>query len=350
MTNASPDSPLKKSDLCSGAAQAARLCSEKRTLTGRLALCRDQIPLAAWERFRNRFATSSDLIVAAVAGGALLWSYWPVLAVFHGRWSTDPQYSHGFLIPLMAVGLLWLRDAPREATQFQPSWLGLPLLAMALGMRLWGAWFYFEWLEWISLIPAVAGVCLATLGTKTFRFAWPSIAFLVFMIPLPYRLEVSLLQPLQNFATQCATFVLQTLGLAASSQGNVVWIGETAVGVAQACSGLRMLTVFVALATALAMIVERGQCDRVAILASAIPIAIACNVFRVSVAAVVFTSVSDEEFCTSFHDWLGWGMPLLGVLMLWGELKLIDVLFLPVEESSSRDEAVPDRPVPATIS
>jgi exosortase len=268
-----------------------------------------------------------------------VWSYWPVLVLFHGRWSTDPQYSHGFLIPVIALGLLWMRDVPRKATQLQPSWLGLPLLATALGMRLWGGWFYFEWLEWISLIPAVAGVCLMTLGTKAFRFAWPSIGFLVFMIPLPYRLEVSLLQPLQNFATHCSTFVLQTLGLAASSQGNVVWIGETAVGVAQACSGLRMLTVFVALATALALIVERGWQDRAAILASAIPIAIVCNVFRVTVTAVVFTSVSDEGFRTSFHDWLGWGMPLLGMLMLWGELKLIDVLFVTVDESQSREKA-----------
>jgi exosortase len=211
-----------------------------------------------------------------------------------------PQYSHGFLIPIIALGLLWLRDVPREVTPFQPSWLGLPLLATALGMRLWGGWFYFDWLEWISLIPAVAGVCVMTLGTKAFRFAWPSIGFLVFMIPLPYRLEVSLLQPLQNFATQCATFVLQTLGLAASSQGNVVWIGETAVGVAQACSGLRMLTVFVALATALALIVERGGFDRTMILASAIPIAIVCNVIRVTVTAIVFTSVFDEGFRTSF--------------------------------------------------
>jgi exosortase len=287
-------------------------------------------------------------LFGGVAAG-LVWSYWPVLVLFHGRWSTDPQYSHGFLIPIIAVCLLWMRDVPRDATKFQPSWLGLPLLAVGLGMRLWGGWFYFEWLEWMSLIPAVAGVCLATLGTKTFRFVWPSIAFLVFMIPLPYRLEVSLLQPLQNFATQCATLVLQTLGLAASAQGNVVWIGETAVGVAQACSGLRMLTVFVALATALAMIVERGWFDRVAILATAIPIAIVCNVFRVTVTAVVFTSVSDDGFRTSFHDWLGWGMPLLGMAMLWGELKLLDVLFVPVEESPSRGEAVSDRQVAAGI-
>lgn len=279
---------------------------------------------------------------AAVATAALLaWSYWPVLVVFHRRWSSDPQYSHGFLIPLMALGLIWLRGLPDEAKRLQPSWLGLPLLAVGLGLRLWGAWFYFEWLEWISLIPSVAGVCLMTCGTKTFRHTWPSIAFLVFMIPLPWRLEVSLLQPLQNCATECATFLLQTLGFASSSQGNVVWIGETAVGVAQACSGLRMLTVFVALATAIAVIVERGLFDRAVILLSAVPVAIVCNVFRVTVLAVVFTSIPDETIRSTSHDALGWAMPLLGLMILWGELKLIDALFVPVEADETLSRATP---------
>src|SRR5947209_4868502 len=94
----------------------------------------------------------------AVSTAALLWAFWTTLTEIANRWSQDPQYSHGYLVPVFAAGLLWFRrDRLREA---QPSWWGLVLLAFGVGTRLVGAYFSYLWLDEIALVPCVAGLVL----------------------------------------------------------------------------------------------------------------------------------------------------------------------------------------------
>jgi exosortase len=210
----------------------------------------------------------------------------------------------------------------------RPTWWGLPLLIGGLAVKSIGAHFYFEWLESVSIIPTVAGVCLMLSGGRLFRRLWPAVVFLVFMIPLPYRVEVSVLHPLQNLATIVTTFALQTLGYAARHAGNVVWIGETPVGIAEACSGLRMLTGFLALAVAIAFVADRERWKRIVLLASALPVALICNITRVTLMGVIHSWTDRSSVHSTLHDVLGWLMPLGAVALLWGELKLLDNLFV----------------------
>ena len=282
------------------------------------------------------------LTVSALAAvSVLIWSYLPILTVFYRRWDSDPQYSHGCLIPFMAVGLVWLRGIPKGDRELRPSWTGLLVLASALVLRSWAAHYYFEWLEWISFIPAVTGVLLLTVGLKILRHVWPSVALLVCMIPLPYRAEVAILQPLQNVATQLSTVVLQTMGFAARHEGHVVWIGETAIGIAQACSGLRMLTGFFALAFAITVVTDSSAWKRVLVLLSAVPVALICNVVRITGTGTVFALTGSVEWQEISHDWLGWAMPALGLAALWAELRLLDAIVIeePVTDSSQSPTA-----------
>lgn len=286
----------------------------------------------AWGRIDR---TRSALFIG-LTSVLLVWLHWPMLQEFQRRWASDPQYSHGPLIPLMAVGLVWLRGIPTADPVLRPTWQGLPLLVIGVCLRQWASYFYYEWLEWISLVPTVAGACWMVTGWPLFRHLLPAITFLVFMIPLPYRFEVAVLQPLQNMATRVATVSLQTLGFMARAQGNVVWIGETAVGVAQACSGLRMLTGFLALAVAVVLIVEREVWKRAVLLLSAVPVALICNVVRVTTMGIVHSATSSETLQTQLHDGLGWAMPLMAAGLLWGELKLLDALLIMPDETAEK--------------
>ena len=72
----------------------------------------------------------------------------------------------------------------------------------------------------------------------TLRWAWPSIAFLSFMVPLPYRAEAVLGAPLQRLATLSSTYVLQLFGLPAFSSGNTIVIDDYTIGIVDACNGL----------------------------------------------------------------------------------------------------------------
>lgn len=287
----------------------------------------------------QRKPLSGSAILASISVlFTLVWLYWPVLLGFARRWDIDPQYSHGPIIPLVAVGIVWIRGVPKDDQIVAPSWWGLPLLVVGLLLKLVGVLLYFESLQAVSLIPVTAGVCLMLTGLRLFRSLWPAIVFLLFMMPLPYRLEVGVLQPLQNLATTASTFALQTLGFASRQEGNVVWIEGTPVGIAEACSGLRMLTGFAALAAAAAFVVDRERWKRIVLLVSAVPVALICNICRVTLMGLVHTATENTDLQGMLHDVLGWLMPLGAATLLWAQLLMMDCLFI-VDDDDTPEES-----------
>src|SRR5262249_50290096 len=155
------------------------------------------------------------------------------------------------------------------------SWWSVPVLAAGVAMRLPAGTLNYalEWLEGGSLLITLAGLCLLLGGAPALRWAWPAIAFLAFMFPLPYRLEILLGVQLRHIAAGASAYVLQTLGFAAVAEGNSILLDSGRVGVEEACSGLSMLMTFVALSTAVVFVFERPLPDRIVILLSSIPIA-----------------------------------------------------------------------------
>jgi exosortase len=274
---------------------------------------------------------------AAITGAlvALLWVFWPTLVSLAQKWESDPQYSHGYLVPLFALFLLWSRREQIVPASLQPSWWGLPLIGLGLGMRFAGTFFYHDWLSALALLPAVAGLCVLAGGWAALRWSWPAVAFLVFMLPLPYRLEVGLAHPLQRIATVASTFALQTLGFTAFADGNVIRLGQVRIGVVEACSGLSMLVIFFALSTAVALVVKRPWPDRLLIWLSAVPIALAANITRITVTGVLHKVAGPKLADLVFHDLAGWLMMPYALGLLWVELRLLDWLLVP---QTPRDE------------
>ena len=78
---------------------------------------------------------------------------------------------------------------------------GLALLIVGAVGRVLGGAMYFEWLNTASLLPVVAGLVLAFGGWSVLRWSLPAVAFLIFMIPMPYSIEITLGFPLQTAAT-----------------------------------------------------------------------------------------------------------------------------------------------------
>jgi exosortase len=268
---------------------------------------------------------------------AVLWAYWTTFVDMAGTWAHEPEYSHGFLVPVFAAVLLWFRRDELKVASFQPSWWGLVLIALGLVMRAVGFAVSVEWFEQLSLLPFLAGLVLLVGGWPAFRWAWPAVAFLIFMVPLPFRLKIALAAPLQRIATVVTTYVMQTLGMPALSEGNVVIINDVRIGVVEACSGLSMLVVFFALATAVAILIKRPLLDRIIIFLSAIPIAIVSNVIRISVTGVLHVWAGKEIADLVFHDLAGWLMMPLALGIMWLELQLLSWLLI--------EPQVPTRPV-----
>jgi exosortase len=267
-------------------------------------------------------------VLIALAGLCLVWAHAPALADMVHRWSTDPQYSHGFLVPLFAALVLWVRRGQHPDLALRPDWWGLPWLLLAVSLRLAAAEFYLEWLDALSLLPAVAGLCVLLGGWAALRWAWPAVAFLVFMLPAPYRLEVALAHPLQRVATAASTYLLQTVGLPAIAEGNVIHIDDVQLGVVEACSGLGMLVTFFALSTAVAFVLPRGVVERTIVFLSAVPIALIANIARITMTGILYATVGGAVAHVVYHDLAGWLMMPLALAVLWLELKLLANLFI----------------------
>ncbi|MBY0227980.1 MAG: exosortase/archaeosortase family protein, partial [Gemmataceae bacterium] len=246
------------------------------------------------------------------------WAYWPTLARMAGTWASNPEYSHGFLVPLFAGYLLWARrERLGEGRPAFSAW-GPAVLAGAGLLRVGGALLGIDYLDSLSLVACAAGLVVLFGGLPAMRWAWPSLLFLLFMIPLPFGLATSLSGMLRTVATQASGFVLQMVGLPTVIEGHTLLVGEDRIAVAEACSGLSMLYVFLALATAVAILVERPWLDKAVILASAIPIAVAANVVRIAATAFAFQVAGKKMGEWIYHDLAGWlMMPLaLGMLLL----------------------------------
>jgi len=261
----------------------------------------------------------------------LLWAYWPTLCDMAEKWSTDAQYSHGFLVPLFAGFLLWYRRGQFPTQDPRPSAWGVVLIGVGLGLHLFGAYIYIDWLDMVSLLPLLAGLCLCYGGRPVLRWALPSIGFLAFMLPLPHTFEVALSHPLQRIATLGSTYTLQTLGFAAVSEGNVIILDDARIGVVQACNGLGMLVTFFALTAAVVLVIKRPILDKVLIVLSTIPIALLANLIRITVTGILHAKVGGEVANVVFHDLAGWFMMPLALGMLWVELRLLSRLLLEPE-------------------
>jgi exosortase len=267
----------------------------------------------------------------------MAWAFWPTFTDLAAVWQHNPQYTHGWLVPIFAGILLWMRRNQLDLAACRPSWiLGVPLLALGIALRLCGAYYFYVWLDPISIIPTVAGLVCILGGLAALRWAWPAVLFLGFMVPLPYRLATAMSGPLQEFATLISTFLMQTIGLPALQEGNTIHLNEESIGVVEACSGLSMLMVFFALSTLVAVLsTKRPLLERLILVASAIPIALVSNILRITATGVLHETTNSVDAKAFFHDFAGWMMMPIGLGFLWIELALLARLF-PGRAASAR--------------
>ena len=269
------------------------------------------------------------IVITAVLVALLLYSYYPALSMASVAWA-NAQYAHGWIVPLFSVAtLFWWRRRATLPVATSARILGLAVLLVSFAVRLVAARFRIVTIDMYTFVPALTAVFLMVGGWSVIRWAWAPLLFLIFMFPLPDEATRYLLGPLQTIATSMSTFALQTLGLEAYREGNQINIGEMKLGVVDACSGLRMLTIFCALAVGLVMVGKRTWWENGVILASAIPIALIVNAVRITITGVLF-QVADSEFAERvFHDWAGLVMMPMAIGMLFTEQFILSQLFLP---------------------
>ncbi len=267
----------------------------------------------------------------AVLAVGLLWAFWPILAAMAQRWSNDPRYAHGYLVPMFSLAMLWMRRSQMPGEELRSSSRGLAFIALGAVILLVGGYFRQGSIEGLALLPYLAGVAMVLGGWPALRWSWPAIMFLFFMIPLPWWIENALGPPLQWLATLASTFALQTLGFMAFAEGNVIQLNDAKIGVVEACSGLSMLITFIALSVGMALVVKRPVLDRIVLVLSAIPVALLANIARITLTGVLHETIGGQVADTFYHDLAGWVMIPFALVLYWCEIWVFSHILVEVE-------------------
>ena len=242
------------------------------------------------------------IILGACLVISLIWAYWPVLSYLSKQLLTDEDYSFGLLLPLVSAYIVYLKWPQIRQISWQPSWVGLVVLALGLALYIFGELSTDLYSPAVSLIVSLAGVIMLMGGWKLVRFLGFPLLLLFLMIPLPQFLMRQLTLPLQLLSSRLATEILQMLGVAAVRQGNVIDLGVRQLQIVSACSGLRYILALLALGIIFCYFYQRRPWKAALLLLSLIPAAIIANALRV--AAMGIFPALQEGFWHGFSGWL----------------------------------------------
>ncbi len=216
---------------------------------------------------------------------ALVLVFLPSLLWLGEAWLSDPYYSHGPLVLLVAIYLAW--NTRRALVNRAPSAWGLALVALALAGHLTALTWRAFYLSALMLPLALTGLVVTLFGWHAARrLAFP-LAFLILMVPLP--LAERLGPVLEGWSASGATFVAQAAGVAAANTGAQMTLPNSTYAVDIPWVGLHSIIAIITLAALLMHTVRGAAWARGAIFIAAIPVTLAANT---ALLALLFAAAS----------------------------------------------------------
>jgi exosortase len=258
---------------------------------------------------------------------ALAAVWWLSIRMLWTSWEIDPQYSYGFLVPILCVALFLQRWRDRPAPEPAPRLLPHALLAMPMLGFLAGIQVFFEANpEW--RIPGVLGAFCAVGATLLLlhalgggpwvrHFLFP-VAFFLIAVPWPRNAEESLMGFLMEKNAIAALEVLHWCGYEAIRRGHLIALPTGMIGVEEACSGVRSLQSGLMASLFFGEIFRFGLFARSALVLAAFSIAIAGNFLRAT-ALSILASHEGPAAVNAWHDTAGFvilGTTLGGLWLL----------------------------------
>jgi EpsI family protein len=220
--------------------------------------------------------------VAAVVVSALA-VYYSTLWKLVDYWSTNDMYSYGFLVPLIAAYLVWLRRDRLVGVPIRPSLVaGFGVLGVGLVIFTVGRVSATNLVEELSLPITVWGLALLLLGRElTRRLTFP-LAYLFTMIPFWDVVTGRLHLPFQLYSTAIGVGALSLLDIPVFQNGVLIELPNITLEVAEACSGVNNLVALLCIGVPLTHYYVMGWPRRLSILCAAGLIALLSNGLRVT--------------------------------------------------------------------
>ncbi len=266
---------------------------------------------------------------ATLVGGLLVWLYYPVVVRLVLQWWHDPNFSHGFFVPIFAAYVLWLNRGALRNLPTSPSWYGVAVLLLGLALLILGNLGAELFLSRFSILVVSAGLVISCLGWSYQRrilFPW---IFLILMIPIPAIIFNQITFPLQILASKLASAVLPLMGVPTFREGNIIQIPAMALEVAEACSGIRSLLSLATLAIIYSYLMDTSVAVRATLASASVPIAIAANSLRIVGTGLTVQYWDAEKAEGFFHAFSGWLIFVVSLSMLFALHRVLRAVWPP---------------------
>ena len=244
------------------------------------------------------------------------WLYVPILVPLVRQWWIDPNFSHGFFVPLFSGFIVWQKRLQLASIPRVPSSWGLPIILVAvftLVLGVFGAELFFSR---VSLLMLIGGLVIFFLGWQMLSAILFPLLFLILMIPIPAIILNQITFPLQILASKLAAWSLPLCGVPVLREGNIINLPAMPLEVADACSGIRSLLSLTTLAVMYGFLLETRVWLRITIALASIPIAVAANGFRIFGTGLLVQYWDPEKAEGFFHQFSGWLIFVVSLLLL----------------------------------
>ena len=280
---------------------------------------------------RDDRLTLAHVGIASLMGALGVFATFPAWRDIYNIAANDEEYSHIFVVPLVACFLVWVRR--RRLRYCKPSGRILGPAVIGLGWFLNSLGFYrgIQSFWHGGAVLVVIGCLLSVLGKGViFRF-FPAFLLLIFLVPAPGRIRLAIASPLQNWTASITQRLLEDGGVVDTEvNGNALTINNHAVLVAEACNGLRMVFSLIMVGFAFCFAMPLKNYIRAIILIASPLAAIFCNVVRVIPTIWMYGYM--PQYAPRFHEFAGWAMLPLAFGMLYALIKTLQWAMIPVNE------------------
>ncbi|MEM8835072.1 MAG: exosortase/archaeosortase family protein [Planctomycetota bacterium] len=255
---------------------------------------------AVWEGFSRSELIVFGILIASFVG---VYFRWIDRQLGPGGWSASKleDWGHSYIVPFISIYFVWKQ---RERIFGQPKavfWPGAS--ALALGIVCYAYFligFSNHMFQGAAMLLAIGGLVAMLVGPRVLRSLVMPIGYLAFGVTISEMVMNKITWGLKLLASQGSEALLTMVGLDVDRAGNVLTVfangEEHALNVAEACSGMRMVIAFFALAGAVAMFGCKNWWQRIAVILLALPVALGMNIVRVAVLGLA--TLIDPELAT----------------------------------------------------
>jgi EpsI family protein len=262
--------------------------------------------------------------LVACAGGTLLLCYAGVVVTLVGTWSANPEYSYGFLLPVISGYLIAARWHELRCVRATADYgFGIPVSLIGLAMLVIGRVSALVSLQEASLIVTLAGFILVLFGRAVLSRLWFPVTYLLLSIPMWDAVITRLQAPSQLLSGSIAIGLLRTIGIPAIHEGTRIVLPNLTLDVMRECSGVNQLLTIIAIALPTAYLFFKDQVRRATLIAFSVVVAYLSNGARIALVGFLGYRHLGNGDLRSMHLIEGLAVSAFGYVLIFGAVSLL---------------------------